>query len=132
MFYDRLQQELKKSHRSNLPLAMLYLDLDRFKEVNDTYGHTLGDWLLQEIAGRLLDCVRGRDLVARLGGDEFGVIAESGDDRPGFEALAERIVDRLNGLIQVGDIEIVMFPASRYALSPLKTEYARPRFSRTF
>jgi diguanylate cyclase (GGDEF)-like protein len=106
LFYNELERALARAQREAGLTAVMILDLDHFKEVNDTHGHTIGDRLLQEIAGRLLGCVRGRDLVARLGGDEFGVIAENRDGSEGLKALAGRIVDRLNGLIQVGGIEI--------------------------
>jgi diguanylate cyclase (GGDEF)-like protein/PAS domain S-box-containing protein len=74
MFYDRLDQGVKKTHRAGLPLALVFIDLDHFKEVNDTLGHGAGDMLLKEVARRLLGCVRETDSVARLGGDEFGII----------------------------------------------------------
>jgi diguanylate cyclase (GGDEF)-like protein/PAS domain S-box-containing protein len=74
MFQDRLEQEIKKSNRTNLPLSLMVLDLDRFKEVNDTLGHDIGDLLLKEATKRLCYCVRETDTVARLGGDEFAVI----------------------------------------------------------
>lgn len=74
MFHDRLDQEIKKAHRSGLPVALIFLDLDRFKEVNDTLGHDMGDILLQDAAQRLQHCVRESDTVARLGGDEFTII----------------------------------------------------------
>ncbi|TAN80866.1 MAG: EAL domain-containing protein [Gallionella sp.] len=74
MFHDRLSLEIKKARRSNLPLALLFLDLDQFKAVNDTLGHDMGDVLLKEATRRLLGCVRETDIVSRLGGDEFTVI----------------------------------------------------------
>lgn len=74
MFHDRLEQELIKSNRSSLPLALLLIDLDEFKEVNDTLGHDVGDQLLKEAGHRITTCVRESDTVARLGGDEFMII----------------------------------------------------------
>ena len=74
LFYDRLAQEIKKAHRGGLKMALLFIDLDRFKEVNDTLGHNKGDMLLVEAAQRIGRCVRETDTVARLGGDEFTVI----------------------------------------------------------
>ncbi|KQQ32792.1 hypothetical protein ASF61_14780 [Duganella sp. Leaf126] len=71
MFYERLRQEMRKSDRSRLPMAVLFVDLDRFKEVNDTMGHDSGDLLLKQVAARLTTSTRGTDVVARLGGDEF-------------------------------------------------------------
>ncbi|MFZ3173559.1 MAG: EAL domain-containing protein [Thiobacillus sp.] len=80
MFHDRMVQEIKKADRAELEIGLLFIDLDKFKEVNDTLGHTMGDILLQEAARRIGGCVRETDTVARLGGDEFIVIlAELGD-----------------------------------------------------
>ena len=77
MFYERLRQEMKKADRSKLPMAVLFVDLDRFKEVNDTMGHDKGDILLKKVAERLTASMRGTDVVARLGGDEFtGLLGE--------------------------------------------------------
>ena len=74
MLLDRLEQEFKKSDRVGLPLAFLLIDLDQFKEINDTLGHEVGDALLKQAAQRICECIRDVDTVARLGGDEFVVI----------------------------------------------------------
>jgi predicted signal transduction protein with EAL and GGDEF domain len=74
LLYDRLQQAILVGQRENKPLALLILDLDRFKQVNDTLGHQQGDILLKEMARRLRIVVRGSDTIARLGGDEFALI----------------------------------------------------------
>ncbi|WP_304623507.1 diguanylate cyclase, partial [Raoultella sp. 18098] len=73
---QRLQAGLDQAALSGERLAVLFIDLDRFKEVNDTLGHAAGDLLLQRVAQRLLECVRASDTVARLGGDEFVVLVE--------------------------------------------------------
>jgi diguanylate cyclase (GGDEF)-like protein len=73
VFLERLQRELAGARRSRKPLALLLLDLDQFKDVNDTLGHPIGDRLLAEVAARLRECVRGADAPARLGGDEFAL-----------------------------------------------------------
>jgi len=80
MFNDRLAHEISKSNRSDLPLALLFLDLDRFKEVNDTLGHSMGDTLLKITAQRLKDSLRKTDTIARLGGDEFTIILSELED----------------------------------------------------
>ena len=82
LFSDRLQQALKRGERDGTPFALLFLDLDRFKIVNDSLGHNVGDKLLTETSRRIQTCVRPQDTVARLGGDEFAVILEGvGEER---------------------------------------------------
>ncbi len=95
MFHDRLEQELKKAQRANLVLAVLFLDLDRFKEVNDTLGHATGDMLLKEAALRLNKCVRETDTVARLGGDEFTIILGELGDPNSIERICQDILLKL-------------------------------------
>ncbi len=86
-FQDQLEHELMRAGRTQQPLALMYIDLDGFKGVNDRLGHHAGDSLLQQVAGRLRECVRETDTVARLGGDEFAIIL------PDLRELA--IVDRI-------------------------------------
>ncbi|MEQ1658844.1 MAG: GGDEF domain-containing protein [Hylemonella sp.] len=74
LFTDRLQLALAHARRANGRVAVLFVDLDRFKPVNDTYGHAVGDQLLQAIARRMVECVRESDTVGRIGGDEFVVL----------------------------------------------------------
>jgi diguanylate cyclase (GGDEF)-like protein/PAS domain S-box-containing protein len=102
MFHDRMDQEIKKSHRASLPLALLFLDLDRFKEINDTLGHDMGDVLLMETAKRLTSCVRETDTVARLGGDEFTIILGELDDSRNVERVTEDILRKLSLPFQLG------------------------------
>ncbi len=92
MFHDRMDQEIKKSHRASLPLALMFLDLDRFKEINDTLGHDMGDILLIETAKRLTSCVRETDTVARLGGDEFTIILGELDDQSNVDRVTQDIL----------------------------------------
>ncbi|GBG15144.1 PAS domain S-box protein [Novimethylophilus kurashikiensis] len=103
MFHDRLEQELKKSHRSSTRMALMFLDLDHFKEVNDTLGHAMGDVLLKESAERLVHCVRESDTVARLGGDEFTVILSELDDAEAVERVAQNMLRRLSEPYLLGD-----------------------------
>jgi diguanylate cyclase (GGDEF)-like protein/PAS domain S-box-containing protein len=101
MFYDRLEQAIKKSNRSGLPMALMLLDLDHFKEVNDTLGHAQGDILLVEAARRIAEQVRGSDTVARLGGDEFTVILSEVEDANSVERIAQNIIERLAAPFQL-------------------------------
>ncbi|MCG2581340.1 MAG: diguanylate cyclase [Marinobacter sp.] len=95
LFLDRLEQEVKHAKRSSLPLALLFMDLDGFKEVNDSLGHEAGDRVLCDVAERLADCVREDDTVARLGGDEFTVILTAAKRREDVEYVAQTIIDAL-------------------------------------
>ena len=94
LFLDRFSQEIRKSKRSKQPITLMYLDLDRFKEVNDTLGHDSGDLLLKETAKRLLSCLRTSDTVARMGGDEFTIILNNLENQINTERIAQNILDR--------------------------------------
>lgn len=111
LFHDRLGLEIRKANRANLPIALLFIDLDYFKEVNDTLGHDVGDMLLQEIARRISACVRGSDTVARLGGDEFTVILSELPNTRHVEDVAQKIVSSLAEPYHI-DKEIVHVSAS--------------------
>ncbi|MEY4640889.1 MAG: hypothetical protein RLZZ227_883 [Pseudomonadota bacterium] len=119
MFLDRLSEEIKKSRRSGLPLALLFLDLDHFKLVNDSLGHDMGDLLLQQAAERLRDCVRESDTIARLGGDEFTLILTNLTDSDRVGAIAQKILWKLAEPFQLGNeqasvsasIGITLYPA---------------------
>ena len=91
---DRLEQEIKMANRNGLQMALLFIDLDHFKDVNDTLGHGMGDILLKEAAQRLNSCVREADTVARMGGDEFTVILGELDDVSGIERIAQEILQK--------------------------------------
>ncbi|MBF0339948.1 MAG: EAL domain-containing protein [Magnetococcales bacterium] len=92
LFRDRLSQELLACRRRNVQLGLLFIDLDRFKWVNDTLGHASGDELLREISQRLLGCVRRQDTVARLGGDEFTVILSGLEHPEAASGVAQKII----------------------------------------
>ena len=88
MLVDRLKWAINKSHRENKKLAILFLDLDHFKDINDTLGHDVGDQLLKETAQRLQTCIRETDTLARLGGDEFTIIMSELDDPRNIDRVA--------------------------------------------
>ncbi len=97
VFHERLRAALQRSSRTHEPLAVLMLDIDDFKRVNDVHGHGAGDELLRLLADTLRGCLRGTDVVCRLGGEEFGVIMES-SSRERARRLAERLVARAAAL----------------------------------
>lgn len=95
MFKDRLSQALESARRHQRLTAVLYLDLDGFKDINDSHGHTAGDALLQQVAQRLKDCVRAEDTVARFGGDEFGIVLATISAEHDAESVAHKIIAAL-------------------------------------
>jgi diguanylate cyclase (GGDEF)-like protein/PAS domain S-box-containing protein len=103
MLRDRMAQEIKRSKRDGLQLAVLFIDLDHFKEVNDTLGHDSGDRLLMEAARRISDCVRESDTVARMGGDEFAVILTELLDASSLERMLQKILQALEGVFQLDE-----------------------------
>lgn len=118
LFQDRLETAVAREARTpGRGTAVLFLDVDRFKPVNDGYGHTAGDAVLREIAARLLDSIRATDTVGRLGGDEFAVICE---DAGRDEALvvAERILAALEVPVVVGGVAHVVSASIGIALAP--------------
>jgi diguanylate cyclase (GGDEF)-like protein len=95
LFRDRLTQALTRASRDGHQVALMFLDLDHFKAVNDTYGHDTGDMLLTAVAKRLKSCVRASDTVARLGGDEFTVLLEGISSSQAAATVAQKILNRL-------------------------------------
>ncbi len=103
LIHDRTEQMLVRSRRSHEPIAALFIDLDNFKEVNDTLGHETGDRLLQAVADRFRATVRDSDTVGRLGGDEFVILAEGQSIAAGPEILAERLLEVLREPFDLGE-----------------------------
>jgi diguanylate cyclase (GGDEF)-like protein/PAS domain S-box-containing protein len=106
LFYDRLEQNTKYCERNEGKMALLFIDLDNFKAVNDTYGHHIGDLLLQKVAILLTDSVRGSDTVSRLGGDEFTIILRKIDSRDNVTSIANKIITQLLEPVIVNDIPL--------------------------
>lgn len=103
LFLDRLEQALTQAKRRKcLAPAVMFLDLDRFKQINDTLGHEAGDNLLKEVANRLRDCVRESDTVARIGGDEFTVLLMDTTQECGAQSVATKILDSMMEPIMLG------------------------------
>lgn len=131
LFYEHLQQELRRSDRDKAAMAVLFLDLDRFKLINDTLGHSVGDAVLAEVGRRLQQCVRSTDLVsrsihdeavtsvARLGGDEFTILIGSIDDVRDSEPVARRMIEALSEPILVDGRELFITPSIGIATYPV-------------
>jgi diguanylate cyclase (GGDEF)-like protein/PAS domain S-box-containing protein len=111
LYRDRLRQAIKKGQRDSHALALLFIDLDRFKEVNDTLGHVAGDQLLVEAARRITACMRNSDTVARLGGDEFTVVLQGVEDRDAAAGIARDVIETLAAPFVLGQ-EVVSISAS--------------------
>lgn len=107
-FSEELDRALARAERSGQGIAVLLLDLDRFKQVNDTLGHPMGDELLRSVAGRLLGCVRETDLIARIGGDEFAIIQKPVTNPAGIAALAARLLDAIAKPHDLGGHQLVI------------------------
>jgi diguanylate cyclase (GGDEF)-like protein/PAS domain S-box-containing protein len=105
-FLDRLGLEFARARRSGTQFAVLYLDLDHFKDINDTLGHPVGDQLLRAVGGRLKDCLRETDMVARFGGDEFAVLQVDIADTAASEALANKIGEVIARPFTIGSNQI--------------------------
>jgi diguanylate cyclase (GGDEF)-like protein len=115
---EGLEQALARMGRHGEGLALLCLDLDHFKAVNDTLGHPLGDALLQAVADRLRLCIRETDTVARLGGDEF-VILQVGADQPvGATTLARRVIKAISAPYDLEGHQVVIGASIGIAVSP--------------
>ncbi|MDP3672861.1 MAG: EAL domain-containing protein [Telluria sp.] len=118
VFHDRLEMDLKKAHRTGLSVALLFIDLDHFKEINDTLGHATGDLLLKQVGQRLASYVRESDTVTRLGGDEFTITLAELHDVDTVTDVAQKILLDLAGPFQLGEevayistsIGITLFP----------------------
>lgn len=102
---DRLGQALNRYRRTGEQVALLMLDLDRFKQVNDTLGHNAGDMLVQEVGERLRSLIRETDTVARIGGDEFAIVQVSPKGEADVRRLCERIIATIREPFQIGDRE---------------------------
>jgi diguanylate cyclase (GGDEF)-like protein/PAS domain S-box-containing protein len=118
LFQHRLQQDIQITKRSRQSLALMYLDLDRFKEINDTLGHDMGDRLLESVASRLEACVRSSDIVARLGGDEFTIILNHQNRLADVEVVAQAVLDQLSQPFALAGEELYVSASIGITIAP--------------
>jgi diguanylate cyclase (GGDEF)-like protein/PAS domain S-box-containing protein len=117
LFFDRLSHAMDRSSREDNSVAVLFLDLDDFKAVNDSFGHPAGDQLLVEVADRLRSATRPGDTVARFGGDEFAVLVEAGLMLVAAQEVAKRIIDALDPTFRILASDVVMHPSIGIAIA---------------
>lgn len=118
LFEDRLQQTIAKARRAQETAALLFFDLDRFKEINDSLGHSVGDLVLCEVGQRLRTLVRESDTVARLGGDEFVIILEQVEGEEGVAEVARKVVQAMALPLAVAGREITLTGSIGISLYP--------------
>lgn len=118
LFLDRAYNALKNSKRTDTNLAILFIDLDGFKEVNDHHGHEMGDKVLQWVASQLSQAIRDSDTVGRFGGDEFSLLLSDFSEKQEVQLVAEKVLAAISQPFIVGDIEICISASIGIALYP--------------
>jgi diguanylate cyclase (GGDEF)-like protein/PAS domain S-box-containing protein len=124
LFRDRLEHAIRRADRAGSKLAVLFLDLDRFKHVNDSLGHTVGDDLLQDVAVRLRGFLRRDDTLARLGGDEFTILMEGLRQGKDAAVLAEKLIKSLCEPFQIKDYELMVGASIGISIYPQDAQTA--------
>lgn len=118
LFEDRLERALQRGERGDLPFALLYIDLDGFKAVNDTHGHDAGDALVVGIASRLRDCIRRTDTVARIGGDEFTLLLEKVSSTNDTVNIAQKVISVISKPFDINGVAISVGASVGIAVYP--------------
>src|SRR5690606_20655038 len=108
LLHDRIEQSIRMMHRNDIPFALLFLDLDGFKEINDTFGHYTGDILLARVSARLQAQLRETDTIARLGGDEFGVLLTGLETPENAERVARQLIRALDQPFLIEDHKLTV------------------------
>lgn len=122
IFWQRLNHHIATSQSKVEPFAVIYVDIDRFKQINDSYGHHIGDRVLAEVAKRISLCVQGRDIVSRLGGDEFGVILHDIVHQEHATVVADRIRDLLTAPFEIESRELSVTASLGVSMYPANGE----------
>ncbi len=125
LFRDRLNRAMIRADRNKKIAALIFIDLDRFKNINDSMGHDVGDQLLIEIANRLRECTREGDTIARLGGDEFTIILEDISQISDASLVANKILDSMLQPVIINGLEIFVTPSMGITLYPLDDSSAK-------
>ena len=118
LFSDRLQQALQMAQRNHEQVTLMCVDLDRFKPINDTWGHAVGDEVLKQVAQRMVSCVRASDTVGRIGGDEFVVLLPESHNAEEILRVAEKIRASLAEDFIVGDLRLSISSCIGVAIYP--------------
>ncbi|WP_413378387.1 EAL domain-containing protein [Alkalihalobacillus sp. 1P02AB] len=126
-FIDRLRKEIQNLKHSHLQLAVLYIDVDKYKYINDSYGHEVGDLALIEVAKRIRQCLRSSDIVARIGGDEFTILLTSLSSKKEVEVVSQRIIESFRDPVEIGErmvelscsVGISLFPSDGNSVDEL-------------
>jgi diguanylate cyclase (GGDEF)-like protein len=118
LLYEHMKQELARAHRDKTKLAVVFVDLDDFKNVNDTLGHNAGDRLLMEVSSRIVSCTREGDIVARLGGDEFVMVLPMQPERDNVIAVVDRVIENVARPARLGNRKIVVSCSVGVAVYP--------------
>ena len=118
LFNDRLAVAIQKADRNKSALGVFFLDIDYFKQINDQYGHDIGDEILKRFAHRLRDCLRRADTLARIGGDEFMVIVEENTDLTTSQTVAKKIIEAMQQPIELGESKLMISTSIGIAIYP--------------
>jgi diguanylate cyclase (GGDEF)-like protein len=118
LFNDRLKQAIALAKRFNWILAVMFIDLDRFKPINDTHGHAIGDRVLQVVAKRLSEEVRDADTICRYGGDEFLYLLMNPLNIENIRQVALKVVDRISQIMIIDDLTLTIKPSIGVAVYP--------------
>lgn len=118
LFNDRIKQAFAHAQRNNENFALIFMDLDRFKLINDTLGHVMGDKMLQMVAERILDCLRAEDTLCRFGGDEFALLLPSITSRESVSAVAEKILKAIRQPFHLNNHELYISMSLGIAIYP--------------
>ena len=118
LFNDRLDHALAQAERHAWSLAVMFIDLDKFKSINDTYGHDIGDKVLQIVAARLQTCVRDEDTVSRVGGDEFLCLLMEVNEDANVANIAESMIGKISEACELNDVKLIVKPSIGIAIYP--------------